>query len=72
VKILGEGNFAGEYSLTSRRERISDVIQRAGGLSPDAYSEGAMLTRKTQESQKVKRLREELMKKDTSLRFSDI
>ncbi len=72
VRVLGEVKFSGSYSLTSRRERISDVIKRAGGLTPNAYPFGAMLTRKVQESQKVLRLREELVKKDTSLRFSDI
>ncbi len=72
VKILGEVKFSGSYSLTSRRERISDVIKRAGGLTPNAYPLGAMLTRKSQKSQKVLRLREELVKKDNYIRFSDI
>ncbi len=72
VNIFGEVKYAGSYSLVSRRERISDVIIRVGGLSPNAYPEGAMLTRKVQQSQKVMRLREELMEKDTSLHFSDM
>ena len=72
VKILGEVNYAGDYSLTTKKERLSDVIRRAGGLSPDAFPEGAMLTRKVVISQKVKRLRDELMKKDSTLAFSNI
>ena len=72
VNILGEVIYAGPYSLVNRKERISDVINRAGGLAENAYPEGAMLTRKTALSQKQLRLREELIKKDTSMQFSDI
>jgi len=72
VKILGEVNYAGDYSLTTKKERLSDIIRRAGGLSPDAFAEGAMLTRKVEVTQKVKRLREELMQKDSTLAFSNI
>jgi len=72
VNIFGEVIYAGSYSLENRKERISEVIKRAGGLATDAYPEGAMLTRKTALTQKQLRLREELMKKDTSLNFSDI
>ncbi|NPA35812.1 MAG: sugar transporter [Chlorobi bacterium] len=72
VTVQGEVKYAGQYSLISRKERISDIIKRTGGLSDNAYAEGAMLTRKSQLSQKQIRLREELMKKDTSLQFSDI
>ncbi len=72
VNILGEVTYAGSYSLTNRKERISDVIRRAGGLSQTAYPQGAMLTRKTALTQKQLRLREELIKKDTTLEFSDI
>ncbi len=72
VTVLGEVKFAGQYSLTSRTERISDMIIRAGGLTNNAFPEGAMLTRKIQLTQKQLRLRKELMEKDTSLKFSDI
>jgi len=72
VTVLGEVKYAGQYSLKNRKERISDVIKRTGGLSENAYPEGAMLTRKTQLTQKQIRLRQELMKKDTSLQFTNI
>ncbi len=72
VKILGEVNYSGNYSLTTKKERLSDIIRRAGGLSPDAFAEGAMLTRKVEVTQKVKRLREELMQKDSTLAFSNM
>ena len=72
VTVLGEVKYAGQYSLMNQKERISDVIKRTGGLSENAYPEGAMLTRKTQLTQKQLRLRQELMKKDTSLQFTNI
>ena len=43
--VTGEVNFPGTYSLTSREERISDIIKKAGGLTPFAYMRGARLTR---------------------------
>jgi protein involved in polysaccharide export with SLBB domain len=72
VRIQGEVKYAGQYSLTSKKERITDLIQRSGGLTPDAFPAGAMLTRRVVVSQKVQRLREELMEKDSSLHFSDL
>jgi len=72
VMVSGEVNYAGQFSLTSKKERVSTIILRAGGLSPDAYPKGAMLTRKVEISQKVKRLREQLVESDTTLAFSDL
>ncbi len=72
VTITGEIKYAGQYSLSSRKERISEIIQRTGGLTPDAYPKGAMLTRKTTVSPKIKRLRQELVKRDSTLTFSDM
>lgn len=46
VFVKGEIKYPGEYSITTKNERISDLIKRAGGLSPYAYIEGATLTRK--------------------------
>jgi protein involved in polysaccharide export with SLBB domain len=72
IKITGEVAYSGEYALSSKKERISDLIKRAGGLTPDAYPSGAMLTRKKEISKKMERLREELMARDTTLSFSDL
>ncbi|MDR0560197.1 MAG: SLBB domain-containing protein [Prevotellaceae bacterium] len=46
VKIEGEVMFPGEYSLNKKTERLSDIIKRASGLTPDAYPKGARLIRK--------------------------
>ncbi|WP_443945482.1 SLBB domain-containing protein [Pedobacter sp. AW1-32] len=45
IKIEGEVLYPGIYTITKKDERISDVIKRAGGLSPLAYVEGASLRR---------------------------
>ncbi len=45
VSIEGEVLFPGEYTISGKDERISDIIQRAGGLTPEAYVPGARLTR---------------------------
>lgn len=46
VSIDGEINFPGKYSITSRTERISDLIKRAGNITTEAYLKGASLIRK--------------------------
>ncbi|MDY0907200.1 SLBB domain-containing protein [Pedobacter sp. CFBP9032] len=45
IKIEGEVLYPGVYTITKKDERISDIIKRAGGLSPLAYVEGASLRR---------------------------
>jgi len=45
VMIEGEVYFPGNYILTSNKERISDVIKKAGGLNSFAYPEGAFMIR---------------------------
>ncbi|WPQ64516.1 SLBB domain-containing protein [Chitinophaga sancti] len=47
VIINGEIAYPGIYTINNKKERISDVIRRAGGLRPDASAEGALLLRKT-------------------------
>jgi len=45
VKLEGEVLYPGVYTITRKDERISDLIKRAGGLTPMAYVEGASLKR---------------------------
>ena len=45
VSVDGEVRFPGRYALTRRDERISDLVKRAGGLTPFAYSPGASFSR---------------------------
>ena len=44
-KVTGEVNFPGEYALTSREEHVSDLLLKAGGITPFAYKSGARLIR---------------------------
>jgi protein involved in polysaccharide export with SLBB domain len=45
VTITGEVRFAGAYALTSKDERVADLIDRAGGLTPQAYPQGIRFVR---------------------------
>ena len=53
VKVSGQVNFEGEYAMTSKNYRLSDLVKSAGGLSSLAYSKGARLTRTMTEEEKV-------------------
>jgi polysaccharide export outer membrane protein len=46
VILLGEVKFPGVYALTSKSERLSDLIKRAGGLTDEAYADGIVFTRR--------------------------
>lgn len=45
VTVSGAVNYAGRYALTSKKEKIYDVIKRAGGLSSLANFEGVKVLR---------------------------
>lgn len=45
VFIGGEVRFPAKYSLVSKNERVSDLIKRAGGLTPEAYVDGVSFYR---------------------------
>ncbi len=45
IKIYGEITYPGEYSLLSKEERLTSIIERSGGVTPYAFSEGAKLFR---------------------------
>ncbi len=47
VSVGGEVRFPGRYSLRSKSERLSDIIARAGGLTPEAYADGITFYRAT-------------------------
>ena len=45
VTIEGEVQFEGNYALSNKGQRLSEVIQQAGGLTARAYPEGTKLLR---------------------------
>ena len=49
VTLQGEVKFPGTYFLGSKGERLSEVITRAGGLSPNVYLPGAKFFRNDQQ-----------------------
>lgn len=51
VTIDGEVQFGGGYTLTVKNERLSDLVNRAGGLTPQAYVRGAHLSRRMTEDE---------------------
>jgi len=46
VTVSGEVKYPGIYALYGKEDKISDVIERAGGLTRYAYPKGTVLTRK--------------------------
>lgn len=54
VQIVGEVLFGGEYVLSKKGERLSELIERAGGLMPEAYPEGARLIRKLNDDERAR------------------
>ena len=45
VTIEGEVQFGGNYALTNKGQRLSELIKMAGGLTNQAYAEGTKLMR---------------------------
>jgi protein involved in polysaccharide export with SLBB domain len=45
VVLTGEVRYPGRYTLRTKSERLSDLIQRAGGLTNDAYAAGISFVR---------------------------
>ena len=41
--------YPGSYAILSPNDKISDIINRAGGIKPEAYLEGSMFKRYGQE-----------------------
>ncbi len=72
ITISGEVLYSGQYGISRKNERLSEIIRRAGGLTPDAYPTGAMLTRKIELSPKARRLREILKESTDGVAFSEL
>ncbi|THG67528.1 capsule biosynthesis protein, partial [Bacteroides faecichinchillae] len=52
VTIEGEILFGGNYAMTNKEERLSDLIRKAGGATNYAYLRGSKLTRVANASEK--------------------
>ena len=49
--VAGEVVIPGSYAIQSKDQKVSDIIEMAGGLTPFAYVEGATLVRRVTLSQ---------------------
>jgi protein involved in polysaccharide export with SLBB domain len=82
ITIEGEVAYPGNYALSSKNERISDVIKRAGGFKNMAFLQGATLFRLTESFQpssdelkkisSLKNLRETIFKNKEFLTESEL
>jgi protein involved in polysaccharide export with SLBB domain len=48
VNIVGEVKYPGPYALLDKNEKLSSLIQRAGGLNDEAFIDGTTLNRSYQ------------------------
>ncbi|WP_207495305.1 SLBB domain-containing protein [Aridibaculum aurantiacum] len=71
VSAVGQVQYPGPYVIANRMERVSDLLRRAGGLSPEAYADGAYLVRhnpgnlvRSVEAAKVEKIQRQM--KDTT------
>ncbi len=48
VAVEGQVKFPGDYAISNQTERISSLLQRAGGITQYGFVEGATLLRKTE------------------------
>lgn len=56
VIIKGEVKYQGNYVISNKNERLSDLVERAGGLTDYAYLKGATLIRKKMDESDKKQL----------------
>lgn len=53
VTIEGEVLYAGNYTLSNKEERLSDIIKRSGGITQNAYLGGAQIIRQVTEKERM-------------------
>lgn len=63
VKVNGEVTFTGDYALPYKNTRLSDIIAQSGGVTKDAYVNGASLKRQL--------TRDEMRQVETLLQLSN-
>jgi protein involved in polysaccharide export with SLBB domain len=74
VELRGEVMLPGFYSLEGRKGSLYEVLQRAGGLTPDAFPEGAVFIRNidllvTDEQARIARQVADTLKQVADARF---
>jgi protein involved in polysaccharide export with SLBB domain len=46
--VIGEVEYPGRYAISSKNQKVSDILSRSGGLNEFAYPEGATLIRRNE------------------------
>ena len=54
IKIEGEVLYSGTYTLSKKNQRLSEMIEAAGGLTETAYAKGARLERTITTEERLK------------------
>ena len=54
MRVEGEVAFGGSFTLEKKNQRLSDMIQAAGGLTDQAYIKGARLERTMNDDEKAR------------------
>ena len=54
VYIGGEVAFRGNYTMETKNQRLSDLVNAAGGVLPGAYTRGARLLRKMTDDERAR------------------
>lgn len=64
VMVAGEVMFSGSYAMSKKNERLSDLVEKAGGITPEAYVRGARLIRQMTP--------DEIRRRDDALRMARV
>ncbi len=54
IRVEGEIVFSGSYAMTKKNQRLSELVEMGGGLTPEAYTKGASLERTMTEDEKLR------------------
>ena len=71
IRVTGEVNYEGAFTLEKKNLRLTDAVKMAGGVTQDAYIKGARLIRQMNDEERVRKqavlesLRNTLDRKDS-------
>ena len=66
VNVSGEVRYGGTYILSNKEERLTDILNRAGGMTKNAYINGVQVIRKVSKKEmEIQRLKLEVAKNYT-------
>ena len=54
VTVTGEAVFPGDYAMSRKDMRLSDLVKRSGGLTTFAYAKGARIERKMSVDERIR------------------